>query len=159
MSETLTKEIVRNTPLRPGDRMQAEDLGEVVTVWAQNGLSDDALAYAQDLFESGSSLPNVDAGLEPPDRDIDPNLVSVTDCTVTSSSEIEVGGRVTVSAEVANGNSRAARVIARFEATNAEGAAETVVAAGRKSPVSVTFVLNSPGTYDFEAFIEEANPL
>lgn len=159
MSETLTKEIVRNTPLRPGDPMTAEALGEVVTKWGQMEMSDDALRYAQDLFDRGGSLPNVDVDLEPPDRDINPNLLSVTGCAITSSPAISAGETVEMTADVANGNSRAARAIVRFEAENAAGAVETVVAAGRKSQVGVELVLDAPGTYDFEAFVESASAL
>lgn len=170
MSTALAKEIVRNTPLGPGQRMTAAALGEVSTAWGEGRVSGDALNYAESLFDSGGSLPNVDVGgggggggIDTGDGsdepEVDPDLVSVSDCVVSSESEIGVGETATLFAELANGNNQAVEATVRFEADNAAGAATTSVAAGRTGQASAELLFNSPGTYQFDASIEDVRPL
>jgi hypothetical protein len=90
--------------------------------------------------------------------EVDPSLVSITGCSITSPQNINVGETVTLTAEVANGNNRAVRASIGFRST-ITAVDTTTVAAGRKGRASVEIQFDDPGTYEFDTFINSVVPL
>jgi len=64
MSERLAREIINNTPLSAGDRIDSAspDLGYVGTAYGEGRVSRAALDYAQQLYNTGGRLPDPNSG-------------------------------------------------------------------------------------------------
>ena len=119
MSERLAREIINNTPLSAGDRIDSAspDLGYVGTAYGEGRVSRAALDYAQQLYNTGGRLPdpNSDGGSgggEPDRSQLTASLDSLTSPqsgvasirwsvsnTITSGSGQTVGGTVEITVD------------------------------------------------------------
>jgi hypothetical protein len=83
MSERLAREIINNTPLSAGDRIDSAspDLGYVGTAYGEGRVSRAALDYAQQLYETGGRLPDPNSGGGGGGSDPTPDMASLCDFT------------------------------------------------------------------------------